>query len=70
MSLILSGDMSDRRIVPISEAATAVGLTERTIYRYIRLGLLERYRTKVDRRTYVDLDALEELKRNPPFEIR
>jgi DNA-binding transcriptional MerR regulator len=59
--------MSDRRIVPISEAAAAVGLTERTIYRYIRLELLKRYRSKTDRRTFVDLDELIELKEHPPF---
>jgi DNA-binding transcriptional MerR regulator len=55
------------RIVPISEAAKAVGLSEWTIRRYVRLGLLKKYRTPTDRRTYVDLEALEELRRNPPF---
>jgi DNA-binding transcriptional MerR regulator len=59
--------MSDKRIVPISEAATEVGLTQRTIYRYIQLGLLERYRSKTDRRTFVDVNALIELKEHPPF---
>jgi DNA-binding transcriptional MerR regulator len=55
------------RIVPISEAAKVVGLSEWTIRRYVRLGLLEKYRTPTDKRRYVDLDALEELRRNPPF---
>jgi predicted site-specific integrase-resolvase len=55
------------RVVPLSEAAKEVGLSEWTIYRYIRLGLLERYRSKTDRRTFVDVDALKELKEHPPF---
>jgi predicted site-specific integrase-resolvase len=58
---------AERRIVPIQEAADAVGRTRQTLYRYIRLGLLKRYRVPIDRRTYIDLDELEELMRHPPF---
>jgi hypothetical protein len=57
------------RLVPLSQAATDIGVHRATIHRYIRLGLLKRYRAPgVDRRTYVDVDALRELRRNPPLE--
>jgi hypothetical protein len=57
------------RLVPLSQAATDIGVHRATIHRYIRLGLLKRYRARgVDRRTYVDVEALRELRRNPPLE--
>lgn len=55
------------RIVTLHEAAEEVGLSAPTVWRYIRLGLLKKYRRQLDRRTYVDLDELRELKDNPPF---
>jgi len=59
--------VSDRRIVPLTEAAAALGVAESTIYRWIRLKLVKKYRQPFDRRTYVDLDELEEVRTNPPF---
>jgi hypothetical protein len=57
------------RLVPLSEAASDIGVHRATVHRYIRLGLLKRYRAKgVDRRTYVDVEALRELRKNPPLE--
>jgi len=57
------------RLVPLSEAAADIGVHRATVHRYIRLGLLKRYRARgVDRRTYVDVEALRELRRNPPLE--
>ena len=54
---------------PLTEAAADVGVHRATIHRYIRLGLLKRYRARgVDRRTYVDVEALRELRRHPPLE--
>lgn len=56
-------------LVPLAEAAADVGVHRATVHRYIRLGLLKRYRARgVDRRTYVDVEALRELRRNPPLE--
>ena len=56
------------RRVPVQEAAQEVGVSRQTVHRYIRLGYLKAYRAPgVDRRTYVDVDELRELRRNPPF---
>jgi DNA-binding transcriptional MerR regulator len=51
----------------VAEAARLTRIGRSTIFTYIRLGLLKRYRRRLDRRTYIDLDELEELRRNPPF---
>jgi len=53
--------------VPIQEAIKTEGIGRTAIYRLIRLGLLKKYRTLLDRRTYIDLDELRELRRNPPM---
>jgi excisionase family DNA binding protein len=56
------------RRLPVQEAAQEVGVSRQTVHRYIRLGYLKAYRAPgVDRRTYVDVDELLELRRNPPF---
>lgn len=55
--------MPELNLVPISEAAERSGFHVATLYRYIASGDLKRYRRKGDRRTYVDLDAIMELKR-------
>jgi Helix-turn-helix domain len=56
------------RRLPVQEAAQEVGVSRQTVHRYIRLGYLKAYRAPgVDRRTYVDVDELRELRRNPPF---
>jgi hypothetical protein len=57
------------KLVPLSQAAADIGVHRATVHRYIRLGLLKRYRARgVDRRTYVDVEALRELRRHPPLE--
>lgn len=55
-------------LMPIDEAAKQEGCSRTTIYRLVRLGLLETYRARgVDRRTYVDADALREVRAKPPL---
>jgi hypothetical protein len=58
------------RLLPIDDAATQEGISRTTIYRLIRLGLLKKYRAPgVDRRTYVDVDLLREVRANPPLRV-
>ena len=63
--IVLIACVSER--VPIQEAITREGIGRTAIYRLIRLGLLKKYRTPLDRRTYIDLGELRELRRNPPM---
>jgi hypothetical protein len=54
--------------VPIDDAADQEGVSRTTIYRLIRLGLLKKFRAPgVDRRTYVDADALRAVRAHPPL---
>jgi len=56
------------KLMPIDEAAAHAGVSRTTIYRLIRLGLLKKYRAPgVDRRTYVDADALKSVRAHPPL---
>jgi excisionase family DNA binding protein len=55
------------QLVPVDEAARRLGIGRSTVFRYIRLGLLDAHRRHLDRRTYVDLDQLRELRESPPF---
>ncbi len=56
------------RLLPIDEAATQEGVSRTTIYRLIRLGLLKKFRAPgVDRRTYIDADALHAVRSDPPL---
>ena len=56
------------RLLPIDEAAAQEGVSRTTIYRLIRLGLLKKYRAPgVDRRTYIDADALRDVRAHPPL---
>jgi excisionase family DNA binding protein len=60
------GELS--KMMPIDEAAAHEGCSRTTIYRLVRLGLLETYRSPgVDRKTYVDADALHEVRTKPPL---
>lgn len=55
-------------LMPIDHAAAQEGVSRTTIYRLIRLGLLKKYRAPgVDRRTYIDVDALREVRAHPPL---
>jgi predicted site-specific integrase-resolvase len=61
--------MGEPKLVPIQDAAKQAGLARSTIYRYIRMGFLKKYRASgFDRRTYIDIEALMQLKQNPPFQ--
>jgi DNA-binding transcriptional MerR regulator len=57
-------------VVPIDEAARRFGVHPTTIYRYVRMGLLKKYKKRLDRRTYIDSKALEELRKRTEFEER
>ncbi len=55
-------------LLPIDEAAAQEGVSRTTIYRLIRLGLLRKFRAPgVDRRTYIDMDTLREVRTHPPL---
>jgi hypothetical protein len=44
------------------------GVSRTTIYRLIRLGHLKKFRAPgVDKRTYIDADALRRVRANPPL---
>ena len=56
------------RLLPIDDAAAQEGVSRTTIYRLIRLGLLRKFRAPgVDRRTYIDVEVLHEVRENPPL---
>jgi hypothetical protein len=60
------GDLAN--LLPIDEAAAKEGVSRTTIYRLLRLGLLKKYRAPgVDRKTYIDADALRQVRENPPL---
>jgi hypothetical protein len=57
-------------LLPVDDAAAHEGVSRTTIYRLIRLGLLKKYRAPgVDRRTYVDVDALRQVRAHPPLRV-
>jgi len=57
-------------LLPVDDAAAHEGVSRTTIYRLIRLGLLKKYRAPgVDRRTYVDADALRQVRAHPPLRV-
>jgi excisionase family DNA binding protein len=57
-------------LLPIDEAAAQEGVSRTTIYRLLRLGLLKKYRAPgVDRKTYIDADALREVRTHPPLKV-
>jgi Helix-turn-helix domain len=64
---LVAKDEESKRVMPLQDAARESGLSRSTIHRYIRLGLLASYKTPLDRRTYVNLDELLDLKQHPPF---
>ena len=48
--------------------AAQEGVSRTTIYRLIRLGLLKKFRAPgVDRKTYVDVDVLRQIRTHPPL---
>ncbi len=59
-----------RIVIPIEEARKRFGLHPTTIYRYIRLGYLKKFKRPLDRRTYIDSKALAELQKRMEFEER
>lgn len=50
----------------LDDAADQVGVTKRTLQKWIRAGLLKPYRIMGDRRTFVDLDQIAELRKPKP----
>jgi excisionase family DNA binding protein len=57
-------------LLPIDEAAALEGVSRTTIYRLLRLGLLKKYRSPgVDRKTYIDAEALKEVRAHPPLKV-
>jgi hypothetical protein len=53
--------------VPIQDVIATEGVSRSTIDRWRRRRLLQAYTSPgVDRRVYIDLDQLAELRRNPP----
>jgi excisionase family DNA binding protein len=58
------------KLMPIDEAAAREGVSRTTIYRLLRLGHLKKYRSPgVDRKTYIDADALREVREHPPLKV-
>jgi DNA-binding transcriptional MerR regulator len=54
--------------VSIQDAVKREGVSRSAITRYRKRGLLKAYRAEgVDRRVYIDLEQLRELRRNPPM---
>jgi excisionase family DNA binding protein len=57
-------------LLPIDQAAAQEGVSRTTIYRLLRLGLLKKYRSPgVDRKTYIDAEALKEVRAHPPLKV-
>lgn len=55
-------------MMPIDEAAALEGCSRTTIYRLVRIGLIETYRSPgVDRKTYIDYEMLHKVRANPPL---
>ena len=48
-------------MVPIAQAATEFGLSQRTLYLYIREGRLKRYKRAMDRKSYLDRREIRRL---------
>jgi Helix-turn-helix domain len=55
-------------LVPLARAATEFGVSEVTLYRYLRAGRLRRYRRSMDLKTYVDRDELRKLREARPVD--
>jgi hypothetical protein len=56
------------RLLPIDVVVAQESVSRTTIYRLIRLGHLKKFRAPgVDKRTYIDVDALHKLRANPPL---
>jgi DNA-binding transcriptional MerR regulator len=58
------------RYLTLDEAAQRFHLHPMTVRRYLREGLLVRYRRKLDRRTYIDLDELLALRSQQPQPVK
>lgn len=52
----------------LDEAAEATGIHRRTLQRWVKLGLLTPYRVRGDRRLFLDLDQIEEIRQPQPRE--
>jgi transposase-like protein len=57
-------------VISIEEAARRYKVTPQTIWRWVRVGGLKRFKRKFDRRTYVASAALAALRQQSEFEER
>ena len=54
--------------VTIEQAIKERGVSRATLYRWIKFGYLTRYNLPgYEKRTHIDLDQLDELRKNPPM---
>jgi hypothetical protein len=60
---VAAGLPPDDRLVSVDDAAERAGRDRWTIFRWIRLGLLQPYKKRGDKRTHVDLAELPEAMR-------
>ena len=49
--------------MPLQDAARELGINPATLYRYLKDGRLRSYQVAFDRRTFLDRDELERLRR-------
>lgn len=52
----------------LDEAAEATGIHRRTLQKWVKAGLLTPYRVMGDRRMFLDIDQIEELRKPKPRE--
>jgi predicted site-specific integrase-resolvase len=57
-------------MMPIDDAARKYGLHPTTLYRYVRLGYLKKFKRPLDKRTWVNTKALDKALKNLPFQER
>jgi predicted site-specific integrase-resolvase len=57
-------------LIPLTRAAAEFGVSETTLFRYLKAGRLRRYRRSMDLKTYVDREELQELREARQVEPR
>lgn len=62
--------MPEPNLMPLQQAASDAGLHPSTLHRYIKRGLLKRWRRGGDTRTYIDRDELARLLEFRPVDDR
>jgi hypothetical protein len=61
-------EVANPELLPVKAAAEKVGVHEMTVWRYLRLGFLTRYKSvpHAPRQTLVDVRELRRLRKHPP----